>query len=211
MLFTINGLATIKNVQTITPTFAKVQAVFFDKSTSGEKEYTNSGARWVELNQQDSEYVISLGENAINSLVEITAHAVTSTCEKHYQNYKARSFQILGGEEASNAVKNKIVVMTGVGSIRSVKPISENFVKIFVINSAKQGEKEVQSSRWINVGGKKAAFFSDRQNELVGAKLQFKAKASSSKQEVEGQSTRYFDNYDLLESDIVKWAEQQTA
>lgn len=208
MLFELNGLASIKNIQVINPSFAKAQVAFFDKSYSGDKEYTNSGVRWLELNQEDSQYLISLGDSAINSLVEISANAVTSDCENHYQNYKARVFQILGGQQASEAVQNKVVTMRGVGTIRSVKVLSENFVKVFVINSTKQGDKEVKSSRWLNVGGKKSKFFSERGTGLIGAKLQFKAKANTTKQENEGEQARYFDNYDVIDSDIVKWVEQ---
>lgn len=216
MLFELHGLATIKNVQTVSPTFIKLNISFKDTEVNGEKEYKSFGNRWVNLTKAQSEQIVTETaedggpEALVGCLVEITASAETIKSDNGYfENYRANYLQILGGQDAADAVDNQPVFLRGTGNIRKVSKITENLVKLLVISSEKTSrENEVTGNRWVTISGNYAKWIISEGDRLIGQSLQFKAKATTDSKG-EGSEKTYFENYKSVKSRIL-WTKKQS-
>lgn len=215
MLLELQGLASVNNIQVVTPTFVKLQLAFSDTARQGSKEYKTYGSRWVSLNKEDSVNILKdYGEEGIkNCLVNVSASAVTDqNNDKYYDNYRVSSLQVLGGYDASKGVEDKEMFLRGTGTIRSIKRISDSLTKICVVTSETRGGEEVRGTRWITTRGKSAKYYAERGDELINHKLQFKAKVSTEikSSENENEKPRYFENYTAVQNTVV-WTKEKAA
>lgn len=213
MLLELQGLASVQNVQVVTPTFVKLQLVFSDTNRQGGNEYKTYGSRWVSLTKEDSVNILKdYGEEGIKQcLVNVSASAITDqNNDKYYDNYRVSSLQVLGGRDASQGVENKEMFLRGTGTIRSIKRISDSLTKICVVTSESRGDDEVRCTRWITTRGKSAKYFAELGDELINHKLQFKAKVSTEKKSNENEETRYFENYTAVKNAVV-WTTEKAA
>lgn len=215
MLLELHGLATIRSVQAVSPTFIKLNISFKDTEVNGEKEYKSFGNRWINLSKEQSEQIVKETsqdggvEAIVGCLVEITASAETTRNDNGYfENYRASYLQILGGQDAAEAVENQSVFLRGTGNIRKVSKITDTLVKILVISSEKiSRENELTGHRWITISGNYAKWIISEGERLVGQSLQFKAKATTDSKG-EGSDKTYFENYKSVKSRIL-WTKKQ--
>lgn len=213
MLLELQGLATVHNVQVITPTFVKLQLIFSDTSRQGSNEFKSSGSRWVSLTKEQSVDILKdYGEHGIKQcLVNVSASAVTDqNGDKYYDNYRVSTLQVLGGQDASQGVEDKEMFLRGIGTIRSIQRVSDKLTKICVVASENRGDDEVRCTRWITTRGKSAQYYAERGDELINHKLQFKAKVSTEKKTSENEETRYFENYTAIQNTVV-WTKEKAA
>ncbi len=201
MLATLSGLATVKRTH-INPETNRVSLLIsmFDQDKEDASKRKWSGQRWLILNQKDSNDVVAEGGELSGLLIRFSAGA--STSESKANVYFVNELQVLGGEDASNAVLKQQVTLKGVGAIVGIYP-NGNLVKLLIKSTDGYGDNQKQGLRNITVFGNSAKYFIERQDTLIGELINFSAKATSTLKDGENNQTISYENYSMLENSII--------
>ncbi len=194
MLFTLSGIAQIHNVRAKDSGHVSLQVVF-----SSEQTHT-SGSRWINLSREQSEKFLDEHkepQSAQGCLVHVTASAYTmgsNSQNSTYEEYRANTFQILGSAKLSSVDKN--IVLSGTGKINSIERVTSRLARILVCSGeSHRNNRQYTCERFITVSGNVAKWFADQGDKLIGREVEFKAQATTVKQEREGGQKTYYRNY----------------
>ncbi|WP_210498798.1 hypothetical protein [Vibrio crassostreae] len=210
MLFELRGIACVLNVKPIKEGFTKVQVIGSKTiKKTGEVARDISGARWINLSGGQADWWASKGDEMKHAIVSVVADAVTDSYnDKFFENYRAIDFDIIAWPDKAKGIKTTLMGLSGTGRILNIRPVSEGFTKIQVINSEKYKEKENTCTRWLSINGNLANWYTENANKVKGATVQFRTKAVTDTK-TKGDDVKYFDSYRSDKCDIVVWAKSK--